>query len=76
MVGLLRFILVFGVIYFGVRFLLRLLMPWIIVRMSQSMAKRYGFDTKGFNKKEEVTKKSKPKTPKVGEYIDYQEIDE
>ncbi len=76
MSGLLRFVLIIALIYYGFRFLLRLFMPWILMHVSKSMAKRYGFNTEQFNKKPPATEKQKPKPPKVGEYVDYEEIED
>ena len=49
---------------------------WILMHVSKSMAKRYGFNTEQFNKKPPATEKQKPKPPKVGEYVDYEEIED
>lgn len=76
MTGIFRIILIFLVIYYAMKLLLRLFMPWILKWVTQSMAKRYGFNPTDAKTEFKSNEKPKSKTPKVGEYVDYEEIDE
>ncbi len=58
------------------KLLLRLFMPWILKWITQSMAKRYGFNPTDAKTESKSNDKPKSKSPKVGEYVDYEEIDE
>ncbi|MBT8324951.1 MAG: DUF4834 family protein [Winogradskyella sp.] len=88
-VGLLRTILIILLIYFGVKILARLLMPFFIRFVAKKTEERFG---QQFGNYQDMTKKREkrkegetvidkvPNTDKstnkdVGEYIDYEEID-
>ena len=58
------------------RLLLRIFMPWILRWITQSMAKRYCFNPTDTKTESNTNEKPKSKPPKVGEYVDYEEIDE
>ena len=86
-IGLMRTILIILLIYYGLKILSRLLAPYILKHLSKKVEKRFGqqFGDQFRNqqaspKKEgEVSIDKMPKQPqtnkKVGEYVDYEEID-
>lgn len=85
--GLLRTVLIILLIYYGLRILTRLFAPYFFNYLSKKVEKRFGEQFSGqFNnqhtqtqKEGEVSIDKMPKQPqsnkKVGEYVDYEEID-
>ena len=86
--GLLRTILIILLVYYGVKIIMRLAAPYFMGYMSKKMQDKYGSQSP-FNQgpKEEnhkvgetvidkVPKKERNSDDKVGEYIDYEEIEE
>lgn len=86
-VGLVRTILIILLIYFGIKILSRLFMPFFLKFVAKKAEERFGGQFSQFQqqkkqnpKKEgEVTidkmPKSKSSNKKVGEYVDFEEID-
>lgn len=88
-VGLLRTILIILLIYFGVKIIARLLMPFLLRFVAKKTGERFGQQFGNFQKNNTSYTKRKegetvidkvPKTDNqsnknVGEYIDYEEID-
>ena len=81
MVGLIRTILIIVMIYYGLKFLSRYVLPIVLTnyikKMQQNQQQRSTY--KDANVGDTVVDK-KPKTPKssnnqVGEYVDFEEID-
>lgn len=85
--GLIRTILILLLVYFGVKILMRLFAPFLVRYMSKKMQDRFGQhfqqpqQTDGNRPKEGETvidkmpHQQKTSDKKVGEYIDYEEID-
>lgn len=85
--GFLRTLLIILLIYYGVKFLMRLLAPYMLNYMSKKMQERFGghhqsqqnFDRQQAREGEITIDKMPPRQKtsdkKVGEYIDYEEID-
>lgn len=69
-----KFIIGFILIYFVVRFVLRFVLP--IFKIVKSTQQKMNDINGRVNNMEEAAKKEppKPKSKKVGEYIDYEEI--
>lgn len=76
--GVLRVLLIFFAVYYGIKILMRLLSPFLIKYMSQKfekkMRERYEHQT-GNQPPTPPKKENKPKDDTLGEYIDYEEID-
>ncbi|PZD79300.1 DUF4834 domain-containing protein [Mesonia sp. K7] len=81
--GFIKTVLIILLVYFGLKFLFRLLKPYILKfvmkQVNQKMGERFQQQT-GFNpfeqKETHSTKVNKEnKKEKVGEYIEYEEID-
>lgn len=89
LVGFLRTILIIALIYFGVRIIMRILLPWAMKmffkrvqnKMADQMRNQQGQQpNSGFQKKGDVLVKPPPKKkssaePKGGEYVDFEEVD-
>lgn len=81
--GLVRMILLILVIYFGIKILARLLMPFFVKYIVKKTEQRFGSQNQRQQeppKKEgEITIEKMPKTKAsnndVGDYVDYEEID-
>lgn len=84
--GVLRIILIILLIYYGIKILSRIFAPYLIKYVSKKAAERFGgqFEQNQQQKPEqhkegEVSIDKVPETPtsnkKVGEYVDYEEID-
>lgn len=77
-VGFFRTLLIIVLIYYAIKFLARLLMPFLLRKMVQKAEQNFRQYT---NQQQEPTNTSKakfenPKSKKeVGEYIDYEEVD-
>ena len=85
-VGFIRTILIILLVYYGIKILARLFAPYLIRYMSKKMQDRFGgsFQNESYQepkrKEGETVIDKMPKTEptsnkKVGEYIDYEEID-
>jgi len=88
-VGLIRLLLILGLIYFAIKFLTKLLLPWLLKTFVKKIEKKMKDQmnqqgtSSGFEKKEEdvYIKKPQEKQQKStkdfegGEYIDFEEID-
>ncbi|MBT8273287.1 MAG: DUF4834 family protein [Bacteroidia bacterium] len=86
-VGFLRTILIILLIYYGVKFLTRLLAPYFLRYLSKKAEKRFGehFGTyqnqqpprekEGETVIDKMPNKSQSSNKEVGEYVDYEEID-
>lgn len=86
--GFLRTILIILLIYYGLKILMRIFAPFLVRYMSKKMQERFGDQfqqqqhTNGRNRPKEgetvidkMPNKAKTSDKKVGEYIDYEEID-
>lgn len=78
--GLVKTILIFLIVYYSIRFFLRLLAPLLIKRFV-TKASRYGSSQERRKKEGEVSieknkRNQKSSTSKVGEYVDFEEIDD
>ena len=84
--GFLRTILIILLVYYGVKILMRLFAPYFVRYMSKKMQERFGGqfqqqqpERKGPKEGETVIDKMpqqhRTSDKKVGEYIDYEEID-
>ncbi|NNE31032.1 MAG: DUF4834 family protein [Winogradskyella sp.] len=90
-VGLLRTILIILLIYFGVKILARLFAPFLLRFVAKKAEKKFGQQFGGFQNQQNQRQQKKHKEgetvidkmpnqdktsdPKVGEYIDYEEVD-
>ncbi|MDX1470287.1 MAG: DUF4834 family protein [Flavobacteriaceae bacterium] len=85
--GILRTILIILLIYYGFKLLARLAAPYFVGYMSKKMQDRYKYQTQRNSdsyKQEKVGETVIDKVPKnqnksnedVGEYIDYEEVEE
>lgn len=90
LVGLLRTVLIIGLIYFGVRILMRIVLPWLMAlffkkvkskveRQMNNQANQQQSD--GFQQQGDVYVKPPSKSKKKpieltgGEYVDFEEVD-
>ena len=87
--GLLRTILIILLVYYGLKILSRLFAPYLLRYMSKKMQERFGqqFQQQQPQKKQQAPQKEgetvidkvpqseKSSNKKVGEYIDFEEID-
>ena len=87
-VGFIRTILIILLIYYGLKILSRLFAPYLFRYISKKAEKKFGEGFKGFQhqyppkqeKEGETSIDKMPQQPKsgnkkVGEYVDYEEID-
>ncbi|MCB0447871.1 MAG: DUF4834 family protein [Gelidibacter sp.] len=86
-IGFLRTILIILLVWYGVKILMRLFAPYLVRYMSKKMSERFGGqfqqpyeDVKNRPKEGETVidkmpKQTKSPDKKVGEYIDYEEIE-
>lgn len=85
MTGLIRFILIFAVFYYGFKLIGRYLIPWILKKQINKMSQQQGNayeQTKEAHKKKEgkVTvhyqsnESKKGNASKSGDYVDFEEI--
>ena len=89
-VGLIRTLLIIGLIYFGVRIIMKVILPWAIKRFFKKVQSKMEDqmknqstqqDSPGFQKNGDVFVKPPPKKnkdknePKGGEYVDFEEVD-
>lgn len=85
--GFLRTILIILLVYYGVKILFRLLAPYMVQYMSKKMQERFGQQfqqhqnaqasrpKEGETVIDKMPYRQKTSDKKVGEYIDYEEID-
>ena len=85
--ALLKTIIIIGLVYFGLKFLFRILAPYFLKYLAKKIAKRFGVDASHmFNAQDNSSvkkppSKNKPPSRKInskeddGDYIDYEEID-
>lgn len=89
-VGLIRTLLIIGLIYFGVRILMRVIFPWAIKLFFKRVQNKVADQMKnqanqqsngGFQQNGDVLVKPPPKKskdkiePKGGEYVDFEEVE-
>lgn len=81
-VGFLRTILIIIGIYYAIKFLARLFMPFLMRKMIQKAEKNFQEQQQFYTNQQQQksdsnskTKKQAPATKKVGEYIDFEEIE-
>jgi len=89
-VGLIRTLLIIGLIYFGVRIIMKVILPWAIKRFFKRVQSKMEDQMKnqanqqgssGFQQNGDVFVKPPPKKnkdknePKGGEYVDFEEVD-
>ena len=78
--GLIRTILIFIVVYYAFKIAIRFLMPYLAKKMVQKAEKQFR-EAQGFNPYQQANqtqnnaKSPKKDAKKVGEYIDFEEID-
>ncbi|MDC1204771.1 DUF4834 family protein [Salibacteraceae bacterium] len=88
--GLVRTLLIIGLIYFGVRIIMRVIFPWAIKFFFKKVQNKMADQMKhqnnqgedpGFQKSGDVFVKPPPKKnkgniePKGGEYVDFEEVE-
>ncbi|MGJ8594035.1 MAG: DUF4834 family protein [Aquaticitalea sp.] len=85
--GFLRTILIILLVWYGVKILMRLFAPYLVKYMSKKMQERFGqqFEQSQQNTRnrpaegetviDKMPNQQKSSDKKVGEYIDYEEID-
>lgn len=85
--GVLRTILIILLVWYGVKILIRLLAPYLVQYMSKKMQERFGQQiqqqqpprrnptNEGETVIDKMPNQQKTSDKKVGEYIDYEEID-
>ena len=84
--GLMRTLLIILLIYYGVKILSRLLAPYLMKYLSKKVEKRFGQQFGGYQAQEPSKKegevsidkmpnKQPSSNKKVGEYVDFEEID-
>ena len=88
--GLIRTLLIIGLIYFGVRIIMKVILPWAVKRFFKRVKSKMEDQMKnqankqgdsGFKKNGDVFVKPPPKKnkdniePKGGEYVDFEEVD-
>ncbi len=85
--GIIRTIFIIILVYYGLKFLMRLLAPYLVKKMAENMSQRFNQQFQNqyrqqeeFRKREgEVTVESKPQKDRnhqtdEGEYVDYEEV--
>ena len=86
MVGLLRTILIIMLIYFGLKILTRLFAPILMKSLAKKVEKKFGqqFGNQQYQQQskpegevsiDKIPRQQKSSNKKVGEYVDYEEID-
>jgi len=86
LMGFLRTILIILLVYYGVKILIRLFAPFLVRYMSNKMQERFGGQfqqqqrpdqkqKEGETVIEKVPRSKKNSNEKVGEYVDFEEID-
>ncbi len=87
LMGFLRTILIILLVYFGIKILARLFAPYVLRYMSKKMQERFGGQFQQQQKQNQqrqkegetvidrVPKTHKDSDNKMGEYIDYEEVD-
>jgi hypothetical protein len=86
LVGFLRTILIIMLVYYGVKILMRLFAPYLMKSLVKKAEKRFGQQfgnqphqaapkPEGEITIDKVPRQSKTSNKKVGEYVDYEEID-
>ena len=86
--GFLRTILIILLVYYGVKILMRLFAPYVVRYMSNKMQERFGGQfqqqqhrqdrdrpKEGETIIDKIPQQNRESDKKVGEYIDYEEID-
>ena len=82
--GILRTILIILVVYYGLKIVMRLFAPYMVNYMSKKMQERFTGQNQPQNKNrpiegetviDKMPNQQKTSDKKVGEYIDYEEID-
>lgn len=84
--GFLRTILIILLVYYGIKILTRMFAPYLVRYMSKKMQQRYGGQFQQYQEPrtqqkegetviDKIPKKDSSSNKKVGEYIDYEEID-
>ncbi len=82
--GLLRTLLIIIAIYYAIKFIARLAFPHMLQHFMQKMEKKMQ-DQQGYSKRNETkigetvvdkAPKNKKSNDSVGEYVDYEEVDE
>lgn len=81
-VGILRTLAIIILTYYAIKFLLRLLAPYIMQKVVKKAEQSFHQQQQQFNQRQDTAQQSstlekekKKKTEKVGEYIDFEEID-
>ena len=84
-VGLLKMILIILLVYFGIKILARLFMPFLLMFVSKKVEKRFGgqFQKESYQKRSEKegeviidkVPKTKSSNKDLGDYVDFEEID-
>jgi len=86
-IGLVRTILIIGLIYFGVKILSRLFAPLILKFFTKQVERKFGGQFDGFKNNQQNTQKkegevtidkmpnTKSSNKNVGDYVDYEEIE-
>ena len=84
--GFLRTILIILLVYYGIKILTRMFAPYLVRYMSKKMQQRYGGQFQQYQEPrqqynegetiiDKMPEKDESSNKKVGEYIDYEEID-
>ncbi len=84
--GFLRTILIILLVYYGIKILTRMFAPYLVRYMSKKMQQRYGGQFQQYQEPQQrykegetiidkMPEKESSSNKKVGEYIDYEEID-
>jgi hypothetical protein len=74
--GLIRIIVIFLAVYYGLRLIMRFLAPFFMRYMSKKFEQKVREQYKQTQQNQSKTPpEQKPKDDKLGEYIDYEEID-
>lgn len=80
LINVIRTILIIVAIYYGLRIILRYLFPFLIKRFVNKTMSQQGFEG-SFNQRTQSksnsnTKSKSPKHDELGDYVDFEEIDE
>ena len=85
--GFIRTILIIALVYYGAKILMRIFAPFFVRYMSKKMQERFGGQfqqqqspdrnrpKEGETFIDKMPQQNQPSNKKVGEYIDYEEID-
>lgn len=85
--GILRTLLIILLVYYGIKILTRIFAPLLLKYVAKKATERFGGNYSEFHKKQDNAPKSegevtieripniKTSNKKVGEYVDYEEID-